>query len=120
MHRPQFRKNVSGLVALFAAVTLVGCSLDKQKMPALSGPSGLGLSVTMSASPDQLPRDSTSQSVVTLTARNAQGQPIAGEQLSLKLSTDSPAGASLSQTTVTTNSNGQALFSVTAPSAGTI
>ena len=102
------------------AIAASGCSLDKQEMPPLSGPSGLGLSITMAASPDQLPRDGTSQSIVTLTARNSNGQPINGEQLSLRLSTGSPAGASITQSTVTTNSSGQATFTVIAPNAGTI
>jgi hypothetical protein len=49
-------------------------------------PRRLGLSITMTASPDQLPRDGSSQSVITLSARNPQNQPIVGERLSLSLS----------------------------------
>jgi PKD repeat protein len=101
------------------AMGLVGCSLDKQTTPTLSGPSGFGLSVTMTASPDQLPRDGASQSVVTLTARDSQGKPLAGQQVSLELGGNSAIGASLSSSTVVTNSAGQASFAVIAPQAGT-
>jgi len=74
----------------------------------------------MTASPDQLPRDGSSQSVVTLTARDPQGRPIAGQRLTLSLPVNSPAGAALSATEVVTNAGGQVSFAVTAPVAGSL
>ena len=67
-----FRVRAQWIVVAVAALLTSACSLDKQQEPALIGPSNLGLSVTMTASPDRLPRDGTSQSVVTLTVRDAQ------------------------------------------------
>ena len=36
-------------LVVLAASSLAACSLDKQEMPALSGPSEFGLAVTMTA-----------------------------------------------------------------------
>jgi large repetitive protein len=102
-------------VAMVAALLTGACTLEKQTQPSMIGPAELGLSISMRAAPDQLPRDGTSQSVVTLTARDSTSQPIAGQHLSLSLSSTSPSGAAISQAEVTTNSAGTATFSVTAP-----
>jgi len=107
-----------GAITMAAAAILTGCSLDKQKMPALTGPSEFALSLSMTASPDQIPRDGSSQSVVTVTARDAQGRPIAGQQISLTLAANAAQGAAISASDVVTNSAGQATFSVIAPVAG--
>jgi PKD repeat protein len=107
-HQPHQLIALAGLV--LASIVSGACSLDKQDMPALSGPSELGLSLTMTASPDQLPRDGSSQSVVTLTARDAQGRPLAGQRVTLGAS-----GGTLSQDTVVTGSDGHTTFAVTAP-----
>jgi PKD repeat protein len=109
---------LAGLV--LASIVSGACSLDKQEMPALAGPSGLALTVAMTATPDQLPRDGTSQSIVTATARDAQGRPIAGQRLALALSTNAPTGAGLSQSEVVTGASGQASFAVTAPVSGSL
>ena len=109
----------SALVAA-AAMTLGACGLDKQEAPALSGPSELALSLSLAAAPDQLPRDGSSQSIVTITARGANGQPLVGQRISLSLGANAPQGAALSQTEVTTGSNGTATFAVTAPVSGSL
>jgi PKD repeat protein len=102
------------------AMTVAACSLDKQEMPPLSGPSEFALSLTMTASPDTIPRDGTSQSIVTITARDAQGRPLVGQRIALALAPNAPQGASLSQSEVTTGSTGTATFAVTAPIAGSL
>jgi PKD repeat protein len=117
-HHPNRLIALAGLV--LASIVSGACSLDKQEMPALSGPSGLALSVALTASPDQLPRDGASQSIVTVTARDAQGHPIAGQRIALALSTNAPTGASLSQSEVITGASGQASFAVTAPVSGSL
>lgn len=66
----------------------------------------------MTASPDQLPRDSTSQSTVTLEIRDAGGTRTSGQLVTLGVSP----GATLSQSQVTTGPDGKATFSVVAPS----
>ncbi len=101
------------VLALVAALVLAGCSLDKQTAPALTGPSEFGLSISMTATPDQLPRDGRSQSVVTISARDAQGKPLAGQRVTL--GADGPDGTQLSQGEVTTGADGRATFAVSAP-----
>jgi len=71
------------LVSIAAAMLATGCTLDKQDAPALAGPSGYALSVTMTATPDVLPRDGNSSSVVQLIARDADGNPLAGQRFLL-------------------------------------
>jgi PKD repeat protein len=117
-HQPRRLIALAGLV--LASIVSGACSLDKQEMPALSGPSELALSIALAATPDQLPRDGASQSVVTVTARDAQSKPLAGQRISLSLAGGAPQGATLSQSEVVTGSSGQATFSVTAPSPGSI
>ena len=114
----RFYRVVAGAAVVAAATTLGACSLDKQEMPALSGPSGLALSLSMAATPDQIPRDGSSQSIVTITARDPQGTPIVGLHVSLALGSNAPQGASVSQSEVVTGSTGQATFAVTAPVLG--
>ena len=53
------------VAALLAALVISGCNIDKQTAPSAIGPSEFGLSVTLSASPDQLPRDGSASSIVT-------------------------------------------------------
>jgi PKD repeat protein len=106
--------------ALLVVVVAAACTLENQERPALSGPSELGLAISMTASPDQLPRDGSSQSVVTLTARDPQGRPVAGQRLTLSLPVNSPSGAALSATDVVTNAGGQVVFTVNAPIAGSL
>lgn len=99
-------------LAVVAAVTVGACAIGKTPAPSLSGPSELALSVTLSASPDHLPRDGSSQSVVTVSAVDVAGKPVAGQQFSL---TGSGAAVGVSQTTLTTGSDGRATVLVTAP-----
>jgi hypothetical protein len=63
-----------GLASLLAGV---GCGLDETKVPPLFGPSELGLSLQMGASPDVINADGVSQSVVSITARDENGRPAA-------------------------------------------
>ncbi len=104
----------AALGALFA-LTLAGCSLEKQQAPALLGPSEFGLSIVASASPDQLPRDGASESVVVVTVRNDKSQPVAGQRLAVALATGTAPGVLLSEAEVTTGADGRASFSVVAP-----
>lgn len=111
--------DLRGLTTRAATALLVvvaaACSLENQKQPALSGPSGLGLNVTMAATPDQLPRDGQSQSLVRLTARDEKGAPAGGRSFAITFPSGAPDGAALSQSSVITNSSGMATFAVTAP-----
>ena len=68
-------------LALVSGLLVTGCSLENGEAPAVTGPSEFGLSVTLTASPDLLPRDGTSQSLVTVTVRDEASRPVAGRRL---------------------------------------
>lgn len=103
---------LGGVLAL--AVLATGCSIDKSTPPAVSAPSSLGMSVTYVASPDTLPRDGQSTSLVRLFARDFQDQALAGQRFALTVST-----GTLSASDVTTDSTGTATVRFTAPAAST-
>jgi PKD repeat protein len=103
------RAVLAGLVML-----TVSCELGRQGAPPLSGPSEFGLSVTLAANPDRLPRDGSSRSIVMVTARDHQGQPKANQRITLSLG-DGSALAALSATEVQTGNDGRASFDVVAP-----
>jgi PKD repeat protein len=102
-------------VALVASVVVSGCTLENGAGPTVTGPSEYGLSVTMTASPDQLPRDGTSQSVVTVTVRDEASRPVVGRRLIA-----STTHGTLSLSDVVTGNEGKATFSFVAPTPGTI
>ena len=110
-------ERVTAALALGVSLCLAGCALDNVDAPALTGPSEFGLSVTATATPDRLPRDGVSQSVVTLIVRDAQNRPVAGQRLTLGVT---PAAAALSVTEVVTDANGQATFTADRSSARAI
>jgi PKD repeat protein len=99
---------------LAMAGSLAACTLDSQEAPGLIGPGGSSQQVTVSASPDRLPHDGASQSVVTVTMRNELGQPVSGARMGLSASS-----GTLSHVDVVTNASGQASFIVTAPALST-
>lgn len=105
-----------------AAVALAaGCSVHKQEAPSLTGPSTLGMNVTITVSPDVLTRDGASQSLVTVTVTGPTGQPLPNQSLRLDVLNESgqitDALGTLSARNVVTNSNGQATAIFTAPAA---
>ncbi|MDP7340413.1 MAG: PKD domain-containing protein [Vicinamibacterales bacterium] len=109
------------LTAMFAAATLSGCQQDATPDPFV-GPSELGLSLTLSASPDVLPLDGASQSLVTIFARDGSSQPI--PNVSLRLQTRFGGVlqdlGQLSARTLVTGQDGRALATYTAPLGGQV
>jgi PKD repeat protein len=99
---------------LLLAGSVTACSVDSQEAPPLAGPSGLSQSLTLAASPDRLPHDGQSLSVVTVTMRNDSGQPLSGQRVSVGATT-----GSLSHVDVVTGSDGSAAFVVRAPALST-
>jgi hypothetical protein len=89
--------------------------VDKQTTPDLTGPSGLALSMDVTASPDVVFRDGVSTSTIEVTMRDAQGRLLVdrtvyfGTQLNL---------GTVSQPSARTNSAGKASVIYTAPPAG--
>ena len=71
-------RNYSHRMSLAVGLTAVlasGCTLQEQTTPAISGPSELGLSLSVVAQPETLPRDGSSMSEIVITAFDANGQP---------------------------------------------
>lgn len=93
---------------------LAGCSLEEPSAPTFTGPSEFALSVALSATPDQLPRDGSSQSIVTVVVRNDAGRPVSGQRLAVTSNV-----GTVSQTEVETGEDGRATFAFVAPEAGT-
>jgi chitodextrinase len=107
------------LVTLAAVVLLAACSLDKQTAPPLAGPSELGLSLAVSATPDIITQDGQSQATIAAVARDAAGQPVSGLTLRVETyvgSTPVDFGV-LSSKVISTGGDGRAVTSYRAPSA---
>jgi hypothetical protein len=105
------------MAAMGAVALLGGCTTKSQEAPSLMGPSGPGLSITMTASPAALPRDGSSQSTVTVVARDADGKVLSGVRL---LANVSPGAAQLAQPEGVTGADGSARFLLTAPILSTV
>jgi PKD repeat protein len=107
---------------LGGTLLLGACSVAKTETPALTGPSELSTSITISVSPDVLALDGASQSLVTITARDSNGQP--QRNLSLRVQTTVNGAivdfGSLSARNVVTDANGRAFVTYTAPGAPAI
>ena len=104
------------ITAILGAVSVLGgCTLESQSAPDLAGPSGFAISLSLTSSPQVLPRDGSSRATVTLTARDqVSNTPVAGQRISL---TAVPSIAALSANEVRTGADGRAQVTVTAPSA---
>jgi len=69
--------NVRLLTIAIAAAGVIGCGLDKQEAPGLTGPSTLGQYVEVTASPDRLLYDGASQAVATAIVHGPDGKAMA-------------------------------------------
>jgi PKD repeat protein len=99
------------VIVMPLAITLTaGCTLSKEEAPALTGPSSSAISINAVASPDTLPRDGQSISVVRLAVRDFTDKAVAGQRLMLTTT-----AGTLSATDVTTDSNGNVTVQFTAP-----
>lgn len=107
------------LAAVAAVVTLAACSLDKQNTPPLAGPSELGLSLAVSATPDVITWDGQSVATIQTTALDAAGQPASGISLRLETYVDGEAQdyGQLSSKVLSTGADGRAVTTYRAPSA---
>lgn len=97
-----------------------GCMVKSTEAPPLSGPSELGLSLALSATPDILPQDGWSQATVGIEARGADGRP--ARAVTVRVETVRGGLAAdyglLSSRSAVTDENGRARISYTAPAAG--
>jgi len=99
--------------ALLLAGNLAVCT-GTQEAPSFTGPSGLAQSVTLTASPDRIAHNGIAQSVVTVEVHDENGQPMAGQRVSVGATT-----GRISHLDVVTGSDGRALFVLTAPELST-
>ena len=105
---------------IVAAALLVGaCTTKKTEPPDLSGPSELGTSLAIAANPDTLTQDGQSRSTIVVTARNANGQPLANLSLRADIAVNGVVTdfGALSAKNLATDGNGIATFVYTAPEA---
>jgi len=107
----------------FGLVTLVlgmaGCALEPDSAPALAGPSELGLSLEISATPDILTQDGVSKAVIQVVARDHMGQPASGVTLRAETAVGQTIVdfGTLSTSVVSTGSDGRTQLTYTAPPA---
>jgi hypothetical protein len=94
-----------------------GCALTGTSAPPLTGPSELGLSLLLAATPDVLIQDGISRSRVSVMARDEHSQPVRGLSLTVEVDGDELAVDSgrLSHQAVTTDDSGHASLLYTAP-----
>jgi PKD repeat protein len=111
--------NTSRLKFLAAGIALLSaaCTVSSTDIPSLTGPSELALSFAVTASPDSITQDGRSQSLITVTARNENGQPKSGVVFRLDMLVGGVAAdyGTLSGKTVVTGSDGRATASYTSP-----
>lgn len=111
-------RNVT-LTAVVALIVSAACTVKDTKVPDLTGPSALATSMRLSATPDAVPADGASKSVVVVQAVNSAGQPFPSVVLNLavaSLTPDVPVG-SLSASRVVTGADGKASVVFTSPAA---
>lgn len=104
------RSFVARAAVLTTALVASACSMDHQSIPTATGPSEFGLSIRMTATPQLLPRDGTSTSVVTIEVTDPDRKPAVGQRLLL-----SSSAGSLSASEAVTGSDGRATVQLTAP-----
>jgi PKD repeat protein len=104
-------------LALLLTVAAAGCSVENTTAPPLSGPSELGLSLTLAATPDILSQDGGSQSRVEVFARDGDGRARSGVTLRLDITVGGQIVdfGTLSSKTVVTGGDGRASAAYTAP-----
>jgi hypothetical protein len=90
MRKQWFRRGQWGKVSAALAVifALNGCGLDEVEIPDFDGPSELGLSISLTASPDIVVADGFSSSLIQATVRDQNGSLVAGRQVFMAI-TDS-------------------------------
>lgn len=112
-------RNAFLLLALAGVMATTACT-DKPDIPKATGPSELGLSLQVLASPDVLNTDGLSTSQITVTARGPNSEPKPG----IPLRADIRVGGaivdlgSLSSKQTTTGADGRATIVYTAPAGG--
>ncbi len=110
---------LSALRAAIVAAADSGCTVKKDEAPDLAGPSEYGLSIVISVTPDVLEQNGASQSLVTVTARDPDGQPMRNVVLRVETLVNGSLFdfGTLSARSVVTGNDGRATLVYTAPAA---
>ena len=110
-------KYITRALVLISAVVAAGCTMSDSNPPPPAGPSEMSLSLAITASPDVLSLDGASQTLVTIEARDHNGQVAPNVPLRIEILADNQIidFGSISARTLVTNSNGRATFTYTAP-----
>jgi PKD repeat protein len=110
-------KHLKLVVPVVLAGVLGACTMKETEAPPFAGPSEFGKSVTVAITPDIITQDGASQSVVTVTARGPNSEPLASVPLRAEILVDGvPADfGSLSARNIVTSSDGKATLVYTAP-----
>jgi len=118
MVRPQLTQRLGGALIGMALLT-AGCTTTKQDTPPLTGPSELGTAITIAVSPDVVTQDGASQSLIQITARDNNGQPLRNLSLRAELAVNGVGVdfGTLSARSLVTDANGRAQVTFTAPPA---
>src|SRR5688572_4496734 len=113
-------KYIAHVLVLMTAAFGAACTLADMSPPPLAGPSEFSTSLTISANPDVLSLDGASQSLITVEARDVNGQLLPNVPLRVEILADGQPTdfGSLSARTLVTGSNGRATFTYTAPPFG--
>jgi PKD repeat protein len=114
----RFKFSVAAAIVTVAAGA-TACTVHKQSAPDLTGPSELGTSIVVQVSPDVLAQDGASQSLITVTARDANGQPVRNLSLRAQITVNGIIAdfGTLSARNIVTDANGRATTMYTAPAA---
>jgi PKD repeat protein len=110
-------KYIARALVLMTAALAAGCTMSDSKAPPLAGPSEMSLSLTITANPDVLSLDGSSQTLVTVEARDASAQPAANVPLRVEIVADGQIidFGMISARTLVTGSHGRSSFTYTAP-----
>ena len=103
--------------AVAIAATSISCTMKSQDTPPLTGPSELGVSITLRTQPEILVQDGSSQSLVTITARDSNGKPKKDVSLISEIFVGGIHAdfGSISARNLVTDANGEARLVYTAP-----
>jgi PKD repeat protein len=106
-------------IGIVTMVAMSACTTKSQEAPPLTGPSELGQSVAVAANPDSIPQDGASQSFVTVTVRDPNGQPMRNVTLRAEIVVNGVLVdfGRLSARSIVTGGDGRATLIYTAPSA---
>ncbi len=106
------------VLVLMTAAVGTACTMTDIDPPPLAGPSEMSLSLVLTANPDILSLDGSSQTLITVEARDTNGQLVPNVPLRVEILADGQVTdfGSISARNVVTGSNGRAMFTYTAPS----